>query len=283
MDHIAVIDIGSNSVRYMEAECTRNGVHSLYKIVHTTRLAHGQDTNGKLAKESMECTANAVVEFKKKADHDGIPVFAYATSALREASNQNDFLSLLNGVVPVEILSGEQEGRLAYYGVSDKCKTMIDIGGGSLQIANESEGASFPIGCVRFADRMSESHPDNLYSYLKQWADAVITDPPTVQLPVAGIGGTITTLAALSIGLTVYDKDAVSRTTLTKEAVDLLLNQLYQMGPDRKAHPLLTKRYSVIIQGGTILKYLMTRFSIPSILCSDRDGMEGYAEIKIKQ
>ena len=277
-NRIAIIDIGSNSVRYMEAECTSGHVHSLYKELDTTRLAAGQDAAHRLQPDPMRHTAGAVRSYASRAKADGIPVYAYATSALREASNATEFLKQIGDAVPITILSGAQEGQMAYFGATGGRGTLLDIGGGSFQFATGDRFFSAPVGCVRFRDRIADATPEELYEHLCGWADAYLSATETLPKPVIGVGGTITTLGALLLGQTVYNGSALCRVTITTESLDRLLAMLTQMGERRKAHPLLHNRYDVILHGGTILKYLMNRLSISAVIPSDRDGMEGFAE-----
>ncbi|MBR0082271.1 MAG: hypothetical protein IJP98_06000 [Clostridia bacterium] len=279
MNRIAIIDIGSNSVRYMEAEHTETGVLSFGKDLNTTRLAEGQDEARRLQPEPVRRTADAILSYAKLAKERGVPAYAYATSALREASNRDALLSLVGDAVPLEILSGADEGRMAYRGATGGRGTLIDIGGGSFQVVTSSGAFSAPIGAVRFRDRCPNGSPEELWQIICPWADGYLADPKPAELPVTGVGGTITTLAALLAGMRVYDREALKNATLTRTALLPLLELLYAMGEERRAqHPLLKRRYNIILQGGTILRCLMERLSIPSLSPSDRDGMEGYAE-----
>lgn len=277
MNRIAIIDIGSNSVRYMEAEHTETGVLSFGKELNTTRLAEGQDEARRLQPEPIRRTAEAVLDFAARAKARGIPAYAYATSALREASNRDALCDRIGGAAPLEILSGEDEGRMAFGGATGGRGTLIDIGGGSFQIVTASSSFSAPIGAVRFSDRMADGTPDELLETLRPWADGYLNAPKSAVLPVTGVGGTITTFGALQLGMTVFDRSRVKEAALTPDVLEALLWDLYAMGERRAAHPLLKRRHNIILQGGTILRYLMERLSIPLITPSDRDGMEGYA------
>ena len=277
MNRIAIIDIGSNSVRYMEAERTETGVRSFDKILNTTRLAEGQDEQRRLSPAPVRRTADAILDFAKLAAQRGIPAFAYATSALREASNREALLELVGDAVPLQILSGSEEGAMAYRGATGGQGTLIDIGGGSFQIVRRDDAFSAPIGAVRFRDRMAEGTPDALLDVLRPWADGYLHSPKPAEAPVFGVGGTITTLGALMLGMTTYDRAAITRARITPEGLQRLLEDLWRMGEARAAHPLLTRRHNIILQGGTILRYLMERLCIRSISPCDHDGMEGYA------
>ena len=277
MNRIAIIDIGSNSVRYMEAERTENGVRSFDKVLNTTRLAEGQDENRRLMPEPVRRTAEAVLAFAALAEERGIPAFAYATSALREASNREALLDRIGNVVPLAILSGAEEGAMAYRAATGGSGTLLDIGGGSFQIVRRSSAFSAPIGAVRFHDRMADGTPDALLDALRPWADGYLENPEPAQKPVRGVGGTITTLGALLLGMTTYDRAAITAACITPDALKMLLEELYRMGARRAEHPLLKRRHNIILQGGTILRYLMERLRIETLSPCDHDGMEGYA------
>ena len=282
MNRIAVIDIGSNSVRYMEAAADGTHVTALTKALNTTRLAEGQTADRKLRAAPMRRTAEAVLEFAERAAKGGMPVYAYATSALREASNRDAFLSLLNGF-PVSILTGSEEAAMAYRGAANGQGTLIDIGGGSFQLCTAEDSFSAPIGCVRFADRMPDGTPRQLLAYLEPWLDLYLTAPHSAVHPVTGVGGTITTLGALLLGQTCYDGTALKDAVITPRILETLLDTLYAMGERRRTHPLLLKRHSVILQGGTILRALMERLEISAVTPCDRDGMEGFAEAVLSE
>ena len=91
-----------------------------------------------------------------------------------------------------------------------------------------------------------------------------------------GVGGSITTIGALSAGLTEYDSSIVNNAVLTKQSVETMIYDLEAMGERREAHPLLAQRHDVILYGAVILAFLIDLLDINSIVVSDRDGMEGY-------
>ena len=101
--------------------------------------------------------------------------------------------------------------------------------------------------------------------------------PERVPAPVYGVGGTISTIGALLASQTWFDPDNLASVTPSK--LDRLIRQLAAIPePARMKHPLLVKRGDVILQGATILKYMMTRTHTECVIPSDRDGMEGIAE-----
>lgn len=273
-----IIDIGSNSVRGLSVHHESGSFHFGAKQLITTRLASDIDAHGALHPQRIFDTVRAVSHFAEEAQKAQLPVHAYATSAIREASNRDEVLSLIETMtgVSVTLLSGEQEGRLAHLGATEGTGTLLDIGGGSFQVVTSSFAQSFPIGCVRAKDRCPSDSLSVLWDTLAPWLDRVCTLPASLPAPVFGVGGTITTLGALSLRQSRFDGSMLSDAVLTPDSLLSLLDMLAAM-PDRASHPLLKKRHDVILQGGTILLYLMKRMHIEALHPSDRDGMEGFA------
>ena len=161
---IAVIDIGSNSVRLMLAAAESGRVRSIAKRLNTTRLAKGIDATGCLAPDRVRDTVDAIEAFFGAAKQYDVPVIAYATSAVRDAGNRDAFTALVRertGLV-IRVLSGEEEGQLAFSAVTGGEGTVFDIGGGSFQIVTRTCAQSFPCGCVRAKERCDAGDTDTL-------------------------------------------------------------------------------------------------------------------------
>lgn len=275
-----VLDIGSNSIRYLNAAVTPQGVTAVErKRLITTRLAQGLDTNMELGEEPMRRSLNAILSFAAISREKATPfLFAYATSAVRDAKNGDAFCARVQAEagIYVDVLSGCREAHLAYIGaVGRRGGGLIDIGGGSAQIMTAEQAYSFPIGCVRVKD--SFKTPQELRLGLPAWLDERCALPTDIRPPRwTGVGGTITTFAALQAGLTEYDPAAVSCEIITPEGLNDLLRRLDEMGDARRAHPLLKDRHDIILPGGGVLRELMRRLQISELAVSDSDGMEGY-------
>ena len=276
---IAVIDIGSNSVRLMLAATEGRRVRSLYKKPCTTRLAKGIDLTHCLAEDRMAETVRVIGAFSEQAKELGIPAIAYATSAVRDADNRDAFVSrvLSETGLTVRVLSGEEEGAYAFAAVTGGTGTVFDIGGGSFQIVTKERALSFPCGCVRAKERCDASDPETLTDELFRWMDEKTQTPETVPAPVYGVGGTITTIGAMLSGQKTFDPGGLR--TITFDALDRLFRTLCTIPePVRMQIPMLTRRYDVILQGAAILEYMMLQTHTEIVAPSDRDGMEGIAE-----
>lgn len=279
----AIVDIGSNSLRYMEGVCDEGVVRSHIKLLVTTRLAEGLAHTGRIKRENMLSSIEVLSEFRDRASKNGLPVYAYATSAVRDAENGREFIALARSSagIDIDLLSGKREAEYSYIGATGGCGGLIDIGGGSFQIAAGPDRASYPMGCVRAKDFVCGQTsgagflPQRRALELKLKELAAIY-PAKRADTWTGVGGSITTIGALSAGLTEYDSNIVNNTVLTKQSVEAMISCLEAMGERRAAHPLLAQRHDVILYGAVILAFLIDLLNINSIAVSDRDGMEGY-------
>ena len=275
----AVIDVGSNSVRLMLGAKQNGRTVSLSKTLWTTRLAAGLNETHRLRADRAAESLLAIETFADKAKALGIPVIVYATSAVRDARNRDEFLTAIRRQTGLDVLvlSGEVEGRYAYLAATGGKGTVFDIGGGSFQIVTDDTALSFPCGCVRAKDRCNASDPKELERELFAWLDHETQLPAKVPAPVYGVGGTISTIGALLAKQTVYDIATLADITLPK--LDGLIGELAAIPVERRMKlPLLKRRGDVILQGATILRYQMVRTGTDTVHPSDRDGMEGIAD-----
>ena len=282
---VAILDIGSNSVRF--AFLTRDDDGAFFvpggrKDICTTRLGKGLDRTGRLASETMAATVAACRRFCDRADEAGVRAYAYATSAVRDASNRQELLDALKAACPemqVFLLSGEEEGRLAYEGaMGGQVGTLLDIGGGSAQVVTPTWSVSFPTGCVRAQDLCPEDALERMRDVIYTWLSGRVTLPGSASAPFVGVGGTITTLGALLLQQERYDGSQLSALRITPELLNALLQRLSALGDERRAQmPLLIRRHDVILQGGLILSWFMENLSIKALTPTDRGGMEGFA------
>ena len=275
---ISIIDIGSNSIRYMTAESLNGNLIFSKKTVSTTRLAEGQGPDFNLKEAPIERSLQALFEMSSLSHHQKLPCYAYATSAVREAKNKDDFLKLIKAKTDlnIEVLTGEEEAVYAYMAACPNGGAMIDIGGGSFQLTGKDKHVSYPLGCVRLHDMTGQQSLEKLsrfpFPYLSDISGFENISRWT------SVGGTATKLASIAQGLTEYDPDIVSSHVFTQESLFKLLVWLDELGEDgRSKVPLLEKRYDTILGGGYLLYLLMKKLNIKNLSVSDRDGMEGYA------
>lgn len=275
----AIIDIGSNSIRYMEQESRK-------KQTFTTRLGKGLAQTGCMQKANMDKSLSVISALASNARHKGFVPVAYATSAVRDASNRNDFLDELARrcrIVP-SVLTGEQEAVYAYRAAVGSGGCMLDIGGASFQIVSDASAKSFPIGCVRAMDAVLSmtglENCDDNWTFQRQVLTNLLHTllPTTVEQfdEICGIGGTITTLAALMLQLGEFRDSAVHGSVLTRQDIEDLIFFLHQLGKKRKDLTLLRRRHDVILYGAVILASAMDKLHAQRVRISTTDGMEGF-------
>lgn len=230
----------------------------------------------------MEATVAACRRFCDKAEAADAPACAYATSAVRDAANRQELLDALKALCPdlgVYLLSGEEEGRLAFQGaMGGQAGTLLDIGGGSAQVVTPQWAVSFPTGCVRAQDLCPEDELPRMRDTIYAWLNDRVALPGTVEAPFFGVGGTITSLGALLLQQSQYNGSQLLSLRITPELLDALLQRLWALGDEERAKmPLLIRRHDVILQGGLILRWFMDALNIKSLTPTDRGGMEGFA------
>lgn len=294
---LLIFDIGSNSVRTLRItqEAALPAQFS-GKRVYTTRLAEGLAETGALSQARMLQSLLVIRSLHSEHTAQGFSSFAYATSAVRDASNGRAFIDSVEEIIGsghARILSGEEEAAFAQQGADpDGGRTIVDIGGGSTQVVRPGSRESWPIGCVRAKDLAPyddlASITEALYPILSGLfgppeLDArpdrpVLSGEKTpAQDQLLGVGGTITTLALLCEGKdTFMPWQGEKRIELF--ALRAVLNVLDGMGDSERANvPLLKDRHDVILHGGVILQYLLERLHSPRIAATLSDGLDGYA------
>jgi exopolyphosphatase/guanosine-5'-triphosphate,3'-diphosphate pyrophosphatase len=229
---VGAIDIGTNSVRLLVAERGQNGeVRPLVRLGESCRLGEGLEATGRIASRAEARTRETLSHFGRRArELECSDVLVAATNALRSALNGPDVTARLAAAAgyPIRILSGEEEARLVYEAVIEGLRwearggeyMIVDIGGGSVEIvrgvgAKVDHWVSLELGCVRLTERFLRSDPPapeeiaELKSFLRTtWVEHDALLRPTPQAA-AGVGGTITALAALNLGLRRYDASRV--------------------------------------------------------------------------
>lgn len=289
----AVIDIGSNSVRYM----LTSGQAVNYKLIETTRLGQGLG-EGNLSSDSMTRTARAVARFAgmaKQANADR--VFVFATEAVRAAKNGAEFCKKVNSLadVRVDVISGVCEAQIGFLGSSlghEGTVCVSDIGGASSElcvgVCGKNSSAennllyrkSLPLGTVRLKD-IAERDAQKMHAVAREYFSSYGTLPRFDKL--IGIGGTATAAAAISLDLMQYDPFKVHGTVVTADCLGKLQQRLARLTPQETllAFPCLTPgRADIMLHGIIMLRELLDYLKIDSFTASEPDNMEGYLMLK---
>jgi exopolyphosphatase/guanosine-5'-triphosphate,3'-diphosphate pyrophosphatase len=273
----AAVDIGTNSVRLLVARVEEGKVIPLCRRLVTTRLGEGLEPGAPLRGAARQRTLQALGGFARlMAGFRPEVVQAVATSAVREAGNGAEFAAAAARVLgaPVRVISGEEEARLSYlgavWGLGLDRAVVVDIGGGSTELTYPRGDAlvsrSCPVGAVRCTAARA-SRPD------VERALAPITAGVPQDLPLVGVGGTVTTLAAVEMGLVPYDPDRVHGSRLSAPEVDRLYARLagLDLAERRRVPGLQPERADIILAGTMILQVLLAYLGRPEIVVSEAD------------
>lgn len=291
MKRYAAIDIGTNSMRLLLAELEGMRILHREKEINTTRIGQSVDQGGAITQDGMERNLEAFDVFVKKARNYGAEtIFAIATSAVRDAKNGKEFVKAAfeKTGIKIEIISGKKEAEIGYKGVlmglkDTALETMvIDIGGGSTEFIlgsgeNLKEIISENVGAVRMTERVGENET-KLRQAIKTTIENTLHRLNGTELQqLIGIGGTITTLAALHQQLEPYDMEKVHNYSLTVENIETVKSQLMQLTIEerKKLKGLHPKRADIIIAGVMILLVIMKNLNIGKITVSEYDNLEG--------
>ncbi len=296
---LASIDCGTNSIRLLVGEPTGEGQFTtIDRRMRITRLGQGVDATGRLAPEAIERTLTVLREFRGAMDEHGVEkVRITATSAARDAANRDEFFDAAEEVVGArpELLSGKEEGQLSFLGATadvDKSAgpfLVVDIGGGSTEFIAGTEAAegviSVDIGCVRLTEKELHHDPPQpeelsiALSMVDAYLDDVRREVPAVAdaKTFIGVAGTITTVAAVEIGLVEYDPDAIHHFRLTHAAAEDVFRTLAtETREARIANPGLEEaRADVIVGGCCILVAIFRSFGFDECLVSESDILDG--------
>ncbi|MDQ4132380.1 MAG: Ppx/GppA family phosphatase [Actinomycetota bacterium] len=292
---IAAIDCGTNSTRLLVGDGEGGTTERLMRI---TRLGQSVDATGELAPAAGERTLDVLREFRQVMDRHGVErVRMTATSAARDAANRDWFFAAAEEIVGVrpELLTGEEEARLSFRGATaqldpaDGPFLVVDIGGGSTEFAvgtEEPEGViSVDIGCVRVTEKFLHHDPpapeelSQAVSVTRDYLDDVAREVPasTTARRLVGLAGTVTTVAAVELGLPAYDSERIHHFVLTREAAEDVFRTLATESRAQRIHnPGLEEARADVIVGGTaILVTVMRFFGHDECLVSEADILDG--------
>jgi exopolyphosphatase / guanosine-5'-triphosphate,3'-diphosphate pyrophosphatase len=303
---VAAVDIGTNSVLLLVAEVTERGLVAVEEQATVTRLGQGVDRTRVIQDEAIERTNACLRGYAARVRELGASRVAIAgTSALRDATGGERVARFAEAELgaPLRVISGHEEARLTFLGAvsgldegadAAKPRVAFDVGGGSTEFvlgARESKGGrvridfaeSFDVGSVRLTERHLRSDPPSTAELraASETAGEAFARLPALHTETApiGIAGTVTTLAAVSLGLTTYDGANVHGRSLTRSEIERIVEALARVPlVERKLVPgLHPGRADVIVAGGLVVLAALRRLGAEAMLVSDRGIRWGLA------
>jgi exopolyphosphatase/guanosine-5'-triphosphate,3'-diphosphate pyrophosphatase len=293
----AAIDCGTNAIRLLIARVDGDHVTDLVREMRTVRLGEGVDTTGEFSEAALERTFAAAREYAALLKNYEVKAMRFiATSASRDVTNRDAFsagIKTILGVEP-EVISGNEEAKLSYLGALSgldvKGSVLVaDIGGGSTEFVTAlSDGSlisrSVNIGCVRMTERHLHSDPPTPQEIASTISDIdhhiediQRTVPINSETVFIGLAGSVTTVAAMALGLSEYDADRIHGSIMSLEQVDSVTEELLHMTQRERAnlgfmHP---GRVDIIGGGALVLRESMRLLGFGHVLVSEKDLLDG--------
>jgi len=313
MARVAAIDCGTNSIRLLVADVTKDDgggqwLRDVHREMRIVRLGQGVDATGVLAPEAIARTRAALVDYTAVLRRKGVErVRMVATSATRDAANRDEFFAMTAEVLGVEaeVITGDEEAVLSFTGAvadmepEDGPFLVADVGGGSTELVLGSwdgvRGAveaarSVDVGCVRLTERCLRSDPPTAAEVAEatRVAGEVLAEAFAV-VPVAkargwiGVAGTVTTLAAIAQDLPAYDPGVIHLTRMPFEQVREITDRLLGMTSAERSTigAMHEGRVDVIIGGLLVVRviadHLAAHTDITELVASEHDILDGIA------
>lgn len=282
----AAIDIGTNSTRLLIARCEQDGIFPVYTQLETTRIGQGVGATGYISSLALSRTLKCLEVYMEKCRQYKVQkVRIVATSAVRDALNKKEVAQKIydiSGIEP-EILSGEKEAKLSYLGAiadfepqsTERQKVVLDIGGGSTELIYSQgkvvKAKSVNLGAVRLFE-----NPDLLKDMSKMLYQ-LIPENLVQNSFLIGVGGTVTSLVAIKLGLEKYDPNLVHGSLLSLEDVKNIGKMLKSLSltERQKVKGLQPERADIIPFGIMILEKVMELLKAPEIRVSEKDILYG--------
>ncbi|AEW94466.1 MULTISPECIES: Ppx/GppA phosphatase family protein [Streptomycetaceae] len=309
MTRVAAVDCGTNSIRLLvaDADLATGAITDLDRRMEIVRLGQDVDRTGRLAPEALERTFAACRRYADVIAGLGAERVRFvATSASRDAENREEFTRGVVGILGVEpeVITGDQEAAFSFTGATKELMgrqdlappyLVVDIGGGSTEFVVGTDAVeaarSVDVGCVRMTERhlvhdgrvTDPPTPAQIAAIRADVESALDTVAASVPLERArtlvGLAGSVTTVAAIALGLTAYDSTAIHHSRLTLDQVRSVTHHLLTTThAQRAAIPVLHPgRTDVIGAGALVLLTIMERLGATEVMVSEHDILDGIA------
>ncbi|MEX2212151.1 MAG: hypothetical protein WD689_10370 [Gaiellaceae bacterium] len=277
---VAALDLGTNTTRLLVADVEDGRVDEVERRLEITRLGEGVDERRKLLPLPIARVRNVLSDYRRTLEELGAErALLVATSAVRDAENGEAFLGEIEWSYgfTTRLLSGDEEAELVRRGVATGAELapdtlILDLGGGSTELIVGDRHVSLDLGSVRMTERFGED-VDAIRAHVREEL------PPVEASRAIGVAGTVTTIAALDLGLSEYDPERVHGHRIAREAVERQLARLASLPLEerRRLPGLEPERAPVIVAGAAILAELLAAYGLDGVEASERDILDGAA------
>jgi exopolyphosphatase/guanosine-5'-triphosphate,3'-diphosphate pyrophosphatase len=313
-ERVAAIDCGTNTIRLLvadrpdpagpgaDAQLTDADAQltDVVRRMEIVRLGAGVDRTGRLAADAIERTRVVLAEYTAQIRALGAErVRMVATSASRDAANADEFRTMVHATLgrDPEVVSGDEEARLSFEGAvrglpvgNPPPYLVIDIGGGSTEFVTGTRtvdhAVSVDIGAVRMTERYLHSDPAtegeiaaaqrDITQAARRALDAVDGRSAST---IVGVAGSVTTVAAIALGLEAYEPDRIHHARIAAADVRRVAGELLAMTQrERLAIPVMHPgRADVIGAGALILRTVLEEIGAAAVVASNHDILDGIA------
>lgn len=312
---LAALDLGTNNCRLLIAEPTPAGFRVVDSFSRIVRLGEGLAATNRLSEEAMARTLAALRVCERiMTRHRVVRARCVATEACRRAENGRAFIRRVRRVtgIQLELLDHDEEARLAMLGClplidpeADQL-LMLDIGGGSTELmwldrhecsSGSEPGRTFsmPLGVVTLSESLGGAADAKAYARMVAMVIERLTagsaglpappGPGAVRLQMLGTSGTVTTLAAVHLGLKRYDRRKVDGICLPFAAIQSVSQTLRALDDAaRAAHPCIgLGRADLVVAGCAILDAVHRLWPVERLQVADRGLREGILNALVGQ
>ena len=273
---VASVDLGTNSTRLLVAD-TNGTMEEVVRRLAITRLGEGVDERRRLLPLPIARVRNVLSEYRRELELLGAErTLCIGTSALRDAENGEAFLGEIawSYGFTTRLLTGEEEAALTLRGIGavEPDTLVVDIGGGSteLQVVGTDVRVSLDVGCVRLTERFGED-----VEAVREYVRGLL--PEAEPKRAVGVAGTVTTIAALDLGLAEYDPERIHGHSISKDAAWKQTARLASLTVEERAQIVEPGRAPVIVAGAAILAEILDFYGLEAIQASERDILHGAA------
>jgi exopolyphosphatase/guanosine-5'-triphosphate,3'-diphosphate pyrophosphatase len=295
----AAIDIGTNSIHLVVARIDDSGRFDIItREKESVRLGHGSGEMTELEPDAIERGIATLRRFRQVADGENARITAVATSAVREATNKDDFIRRARDEagIDVQVISGAEEARLIHLGVLqavpvyDRQHLVVDIGGGSTEFilakAGQTKvGRSLKLGAIRLTDRffadgtVRASHVRECRDYVRAYLAPIAREINELGFEVAvGSSGTINAIAAMANTRRRRDSSRSSnKVAFTRDDLATVVDTLVGVRTTEldRVPGLDPRRSDIIVAGALLLEQIFEQLGIEEMLPSEYALREG--------